>query len=488
MWDGKGIANMRQGTMRRTKALVVAAIVGFGFLQGARLLDLGTGPYSPEPYAVAGIAAGGATYLGVAALSYVGRLERALPLFAGGCLALAVRVVLAASPEPHGLVSLAAQLAGGMGWALVILCWMQVFASYRPSWAVPMIAAGYVVDTTLVPLTTAFLPDARGAAFVAVLAISLVLLGVCLRTGESVARTMMPKDAPTTTMAELAARMRRAVAGAIVFSASCGFVVQMDIARGTLYAQTAVTSILGVVVSLSLCVGLVLARPRKADIDLPYPLCAAALMSVLAFRNLNPSDAVWSGPLMVVLLITFFCLIWMAFTSEAYERKLPSLFLLGVAVGSSQLSIAGGRLLATTGLGSLAADRLDMAFTVLVWLLGVAVAVMFVSYLRMFAKSKALGYADAPDEAAQTASRIESVNEAALDLLRSSYDLSAREFQVIDEFSSGRSARYIADHLVLSEHTVKTHLRRAYAKLGVHSRQELLNLIESMETAVHRGR
>ena len=129
-----------------------------------------------------------------------------------------------------------------------------------------------------------------------------------------------------------------------------------------------------------------------------------------------------------------------------------------------------------------------MAFTVLVWLLGVAVAVMFVSYLRMFAKSKALGYADAPDEAAQTASRIESVNEAALDLLRSSYDLSAREFQVIDEFSSGRSARYIADHLVLSEHTVKTHLRRAYAKLGVHSRQELLNLIESMETAVHRGR
>lgn len=42
---------------------------------------------------------------------------------------------------------------------------------------------------------------------------------------------------------------------------------------------------------------------------------------------------------------------------------------------------------------------------------------------------------------------------------------------------NGRSKRYIAEHLFISENTVKTHARRLCEKLGVHGRQELLDLI-----------
>ena len=107
---------MQVDAARRTRLLVAVAVVGFGLLQGARLLDLGTGPYSPEPYAIAGIAAGGVTYLSVAILSYLGRLDRALPLFVGGCCALAARVALAASPETLGIVPPA---AGGISKSLL---------------------------------------------------------------------------------------------------------------------------------------------------------------------------------------------------------------------------------------------------------------------------------------------------------------------------------------------------------------------------------
>ena len=48
---------------RKTAALMALTVVGFGLLQGARIIDLGTGPYSPEPFAIIGIAAGGVTYL-----------------------------------------------------------------------------------------------------------------------------------------------------------------------------------------------------------------------------------------------------------------------------------------------------------------------------------------------------------------------------------------------------------------------------------------
>ena len=38
--------------------------------------------------------------------------------------------------------------------------------------------------------------------------------------------------------------------------------------------------------------------------------------------------------------------------------------------------------------------------------------------------------------------------------------------------------RFIEQELVLSYNTVKTHIKHIYQKLGVHSRQELLDLIE----------
>ena len=64
--------------------------------------------------------------------------------------------------------------------------------------------------------------------------------------------------------------------------------------------------------------------------------------------------------------------------------------------------------------------------------------------------------------------------------------LSARESDILRDFATGRTARYIADWYLISEHTVKTHLRRAYAKLDVHSRQELLDRMDEIMAEEYR--
>lgn len=61
------------------------------------------------------------------------------------------------------------------------------------------------------------------------------------------------------------------------------------------------------------------------------------------------------------------------------------------------------------------------------------------------------------------------------------YGLTNREFDVLVRLAHGRSGAYIAEELTLSENTVKGHTKRLYTKLGVHNRQELINLAEQYE-------
>jgi DNA-binding NarL/FixJ family response regulator len=52
--------------------------------------------------------------------------------------------------------------------------------------------------------------------------------------------------------------------------------------------------------------------------------------------------------------------------------------------------------------------------------------------------------------------------------------LTAREQDVLEQLATGASNRDIGERLALTEDTVKTHLRRIYRKLGVHSRGEAI--------------
>lgn len=62
--------------------------------------------------------------------------------------------------------------------------------------------------------------------------------------------------------------------------------------------------------------------------------------------------------------------------------------------------------------------------------------------------------------------------------IASEYGLAPRETEVLTLLALGRSIPRIAETLCLTENTVKTYRQRLYAKLGVHSKQELLDLVD----------
>lgn len=58
------------------------------------------------------------------------------------------------------------------------------------------------------------------------------------------------------------------------------------------------------------------------------------------------------------------------------------------------------------------------------------------------------------------------------------HGLTPRELEVMQLLVKGRTKAYIAETLYLTENTVKGHARHIYTKLDVHSKQELLDLVE----------
>lgn len=72
------------------------------------------------------------------------------------------------------------------------------------------------------------------------------------------------------------------------------------------------------------------------------------------------------------------------------------------------------------------------------------------------------------------------------DLVASSRDLSQREREVLVLMMRGRNVPAISEELSISRNTVQTHVRHLYEALDVHSRKELVALVESAGEAPER--
>lgn len=84
----------------------------------------------------------------------------------------------------------------------------------------------------------------------------------------------------------------------------------------------------------------------------------------------------------------------------------------------------------------------------------------------------------------------ESATEIGLDLRRNAmqeaarqigaqYLLSDREVEVLTLFAMGHTQKKVAEELFIAQSTVHAHIKKIYAKTGLHSRQEILNYIEA---------
>lgn len=107
----------------------------------------------------------------------------------------------------------------------------------------------------------------------------------------------------------------------------------------------------------------------------------------------------------------------------------------------------------------------------------ITLAILLFAYMFVLNERRVIAITNEPDDDEGEPTRQRFRDRC--DQIAVTYKLSRRETEVFYLFARGRSSSRIADDLYISSGTASTHLRNIYRKLDVHSRQELLDLIEN---------
>lgn len=270
----------------------------------------------------------------------------------------------------------------------------------------------------------------------------------------------------------------RPMLGTAILSFMSGLMLQVsarqDIPLAT-FQQTALVTQAVVIVALLLPALFVKSRPSLGSVyKVALPLSAAGFLLLPLIWNGGGGLAnacAQLGTLVASIIL------WCMLANVVHDTKLPAALLFSCSLVCTNAARMAGTLLGLFNADSFGRGNLELTAVALV-------AVYLVAMVSMFLfKDRKLQGSDEDDGkvAMPTAERQGDALADRCALLAQTYGLTPRESEILVHLGQGRTARAISEKLVVSENTVKYHIKSIYQKLDVHSRDEVIDLIEHLE-------
>mgnify|MGYP005807034493 CR=1 FL=1 len=219
--------------------------------------------------------------------------------------------------------------------------------------------------------------------------------------------------------------------------------------------------------------------PNVPKADVLYQAAAllvvGGFLSVVVLAGRVSGEMTLANGLLYAGSECFDALMWFALASIGARNRVNALAVFAWGRAASSAGLLCG---ATVGHAvNAASDPLTVAF-------GIAV-VAFLFVAMNFTVLKPFGFQSTIDgvrsaEPVASTPRTVGVRERSL-AVAARCRLTPRETEVLELLAHGRNGPFIQEKLVLSRNTVKTHVANIYAKLGVHSQQELIDLVEQAD-------
>ncbi len=161
--------------------------------------------------------------------------------------------------------------------------------------------------------------------------------------------------------------------------------------------------------------------------------------------------------------------LWCVLADMSRDTKLPPILLFAPAFACTNIAQFAGTLV-----GFLNADTLQQGHLVLTTVALVAAYLLFMVGLFLF-RDKSTKGVELESQAGIT--QVDALLLRRSEEVSARYQLTAREGEILLLLAQGYTITVISEKLFVSENTVKSHVKSIYQKLDIHSRTDLLKLV-----------
>lgn len=192
---------------------------------------------------------------------------------------------------------------------------------------------------------------------------------------------------------------------------------------------------------------------------------AVDLLTQIAFPEITVLRCVESSAWDIIVLFA-----WLTLSDIAHHSKLSAPWVFGVGWACYTAPFAIGSIAAS----AYPAGAIDaVAIVALMFVL----VLLSTFCLELRDQDTKWIFAELRDEPVSAPSDFRSLDERCEEVGKR-HGLTPRELEIMQLLCKGRTKAYIAETLYLTENTVKGHTKHIYSKLDVHSKQELMDLVE----------
>lgn len=333
------------------------------------------------------------------------------------------------------------------------------------------IAVAYLANYALRYFVGA-LPDMIVLCFLA--AIPLAQLALSYRDAEPCFAAM--REVPSANVASLVQPAsflpfsHRLFVAIFLFRAAYGFAIAYGATEGN--PQQAFLSVIPLAF-----VAVFLALPQLPRADVLYQVAAlfvvSGLISALVFTGTIDAPGSLPNGLLYAGSECFDVLMWFVLASVGARNPANAFMVFAWGRGTSSLGILAG-----TSFGH-ATNFSSDPFATSLWIavvLFVFVALNF-TVLERFSFQKVIDGVQKTEPVEPQLVQVAGLDELCA-IAAKRYRLTPRETEIMELLAHGRNGPFIQEKLVISRNTIKTHVSNIYAKMGVHSQQELIDLVE----------